>query len=245
MSVPYLKQAQPGAPIGAQLVAALLGMGLAAADSAHVAELKEEAAIMNEALRAHEASRMRQTTSMLDRKYASAERELLDAVKVAAAISVAQDDMDKLAYLLERQGMDKEAIGAILGGLARGAGAALKGLGGAASAAARLKIPGTPAAPPLLQRAGAWVGRQGAAAQKAGTRLSSVAPSAATPAAGGKPFLSAATKGKLLAGGALAGVGYTGMKGMQAARDYMMAPTGAYHGAPIQHEVNQFGYAQY
>lgn len=242
------------APIAAQLAAAILGTGLMAADSAHTAELEEEAAMMTAAIREHEAQKMQQTTGALDYKYASAEREVGYAIKIAAAITAAQDDMQKLAWLLERQGMDKEAIGALIGGLARGAGAALKGLGGAAQAAGRLQIPGTPPAPQMIQRAGAWVGRQAQSMQGAGSRLMAAAPkaapataaAAAAPVAGaGKPLMSMATKGKLMAGGALAGVGYMGMKGMQATRDYMMQPTGAYHGAPVQQNVNQYGYPQY
>lgn len=242
------------APIAVQLAAAILGTGLMAADSEHVEELRSEADAMNQALRVHEAEKMRQTTRSLDSKYASAEAETLRLVKIAAAMTVAGDDLEKLAHLLELQGMDKEAIGALIGGLARGAGAALRGLGGAASAAARLKVPGTPAAPAALQRAGNWVGQQGQAMQNAGTRLGALgakaapAAAAAAPAAQGaaksKPLIGWGTKGKLLAAGGLAGAGYVGMKGMQAARDYMMAPSG-HAGAPIQHDVNQFGYPQY
>lgn len=235
-------------PIAAQLAAALLGTGMMASDQRHTAELELEGELMTEALRELEDRKMRQTIGALDQKYASAEREIGLAIKVAAAVTVARGDREKLAFLLERQGMDKEAIGQILGGLARAGGAALKGIGGAASAAGRLRIPGTPEAPKLLQRAGAWVGRQGEAAQGAGARLMAAAPkavpAAAAAAGASKPLFSAATKGKMLAGGALLGAGYVGMKGMQAARDFMMAPSG-HHGAPIQQNVNEYGYPQY
>jgi uncharacterized membrane protein YebE (DUF533 family) len=148
--------------------------------------------------------------------------------------------------------MDKEAIGQLLGGLARAGGAALKGIGGAASAAARLQIPGTPAAPQLLQRAGSAVGRAGQAAQSTGSRLMATgakaapaAAAAAPAAAAGKSLFSAATKGKLLAGGALAGAGYLGYKGLQATRDFMMAPSGHNHAPGPMNNVNEYGYPQY
>jgi hypothetical protein len=276
------KQANPGIPIAAQLAAAILGTSLMAADSEHVEEQQAEAEAMNEAIRYHEAEKMRQTTGMLDRKYASAEAQASHAIKIAAAMTMAGPDLEKLAHLLELQGMDKEAIGALIGGLARGAGAALKGIGGAAQAAGRLQMPTTgtqrlmsaagtaaPKAPGMfagntarmlhaggetaakgpgtLQRAGGWLQGKGQQLQAAGARpAAAAAPAAqaAAPAAKGKPLLSMATKGKLMAGGALAGAGYVGYKGMQTARDYMMAPS-QHTTAPVMQNVNQFGYPQY
>ena len=269
------------APIAAQLAAAILGVSLMAADSEHVEEQQAEAAAMTEAIRFHEAEKMRQTTGMLDRKYASAEAQASQAIKIAAAMTMAGPDREKLAHLLELQGMDKEAIGAFIGGLARGAGAALKGIGGAAQAAGRLQMPttgtqrlmsaaGTAApkapgmfagntarmlhaggetaakGPGMLQRAGGWLQGKGQQLGAAGARPAAApAAAAAAPAAAkGKPLLSMATKGKLMAGGAIAGAGYLGMKGMQGARDYMMAPT-QHTTAPVMHNVNQYGYPQY
>jgi hypothetical protein len=241
----------PATPIAAQLAAAILGTSLMAADQAHTSELDAEAAVMNQAMAELEARKMRQTIGSLDSKYASAEREAGRAIKIAAAMTVAQGDLEKLAWLLEAQGMDKEAVNAFLGGLARAGGAALKGIGGAVSAAGRLSIPHTPASPQLLQRAGSWVGRQAHAAEGAGARLMAAAPKAAPvaaaaplAAAASKPLISTGTKAKLLAGGALAGVGYMGLKGMQSARDFMMAPTG-HSEAPIMNNVNELGYPQY
>lgn len=234
-------------PIAAQLAAAILGTSLMAADQVHTSGLDEEAALMTQAMAELEARKMHQTISALDSKYASAEREVGYAVKIAAAMTAAQGDLEKLAGLLEAQGMDKEAVNAFLGGLARAGGAALKGIGGAASAAGRLKIPGTPEAPQLLQRAGAWVGRQAHAMEGTGSRLMAAAPKAAPVAAAAgasKPLISTGTKAKLLVGGTLAGAGYMGLKGMQAARDFMMAPTG-HSEAPIMNNVNEYGQASY
>lgn len=63
-----------------------------------------------------------------------------------------------------------------------------------------------------------------------------------------KPWLSGATKAKIGLGVAGAGLAYTGYKGLQAARDYMMVPSygggqyGAYGPRPAS-QVNQYGYA--
>jgi hypothetical protein len=273
--------------MAAKLVAALLGTGLLASDQEHTGELEREAELMTAAARELEERKMHQTIGALDQKYASAEREVGRAIKIAAAIAAAQGDQTKLASLLEQQGMDKEAIGEFLGPLAQRAGAAaLKGIGGAASAAGRLKMPttgtqrllaasggapapgrlagntakllhaggetaasvGVPQGPGVLQRAGGWLQGKGQALQQAASAgapaaAAKVAPAAAV-ASAGKPLISAGTKGKLLAGGALLGAGYVGMKGMQAARDFMMAPGGHSH-TPIQQNVNEYGYPQY
>lgn len=255
-------------PGAARLIAALLGTGLLASDQAHTAELEREAALMTEAMRELEEQKMRQTIGALDQKYAAAEREIGRAVKIAAAIAA--------------QRMDKEAFD-VLGPLARAGGAALKGIGGAASAAGRLKMPttgtqrllaasggaapgrlagntakflhaggetaasvGATKGPGVLQRAGGWLQRQGEGLDFRG-RMAQAAPAAkAAPAAAGAgtSLMSAATKGKLLAGGALLGAGYVGMKGLQSARDFMMAPS-EHHGAPVMQNVNQYGYPQY
>ena len=102
--------------------------------------------------------------------------------------------------------------------------------------------------PGVLQRTGGWLQGKGQALQQAGSAkapaaaIQAAAPAAAPAAAGAsKPLLN---RGKLLAGGALAGAGYVGFKGMQTARDYMMAPS--HHAtAPIMQNVNEFGYPQY
>jgi hypothetical protein len=103
---------------------------------------------------------------------------------------------------------------------------------------------------------GALLGRLGRMLPTTGTsRLlaaQKAAPAAATPAAteGGRKLFG--WKSKLLGAAALGGTGYMGFKGMQAARDYMMMPTG-YGGVggrwgarpPLQHRVSQYGYPVY
>ena len=135
------KQAET--PLAAQLLAALLGLNLMGSDHQHVAEQEAEAEAMTQRARELEARKMDQTISALSPKMASAGATVGTLVKIAAAVTVANGDQEKLAYLLEQQGMSKEAIGAILGGLARAGGAVLKSIGGAASAAGRLKLPTT------------------------------------------------------------------------------------------------------
>lgn len=243
-------------PGAARLIAALLGTGLLASDQAHTAELEREAALMTEAARELEERKMRQTIGALDQKYASAEREVGRAVKIAAAITASRMGSAELLTLLGQQGMDKEALD-VLAPLARAGGSVLKGIGGAASAAGRLGRQLQQGPGPLM-RAGGWLSGKGHALSAAGAKaapalkatenvLQEAAPAAAAAApaaAKAKPLMSMGTKGKLLAGGALLGTGYVGMKGMQAARDFMMAPS-EHHGAPVMQNVNQYGYPQY
>jgi hypothetical protein len=193
---------------------------------------------------------MEQTISALDPKMAAAMDLLDDVVKTAAVASI--------------EGMDKEAFGELLGALgrvgARAGGALLKGMGGAAQAAGRLKLPttgtqrlvsaaqgqglGLTKATGALGNAAGWLSRQGTALSEAGAKAP-IKPAIA--AAAGAPLIGMGTKAKLLGGGALLGAGYLGMKGLQAGRDYMMTPSASYgeHGAPIMHDVNQYGQAQY
>lgn len=220
---------------------------------------------------------MQQTIDALStRKMASAERSVDLAVKVAAAMVVTGGDPEKLAALLEADGMDKEALGAILGGLARAGGAALRGLGSGVSAAGRMRMPTTgtqrlmaasntapkapgmfagntqrmlhaggeavPQGPGMLQRAGGWL-------QQKGQQVAAAAPTAqpkpaAQPAS--RPLIGAGTKLKMLGGAAALGTGYVGYKGLQTARDYMMAPPHhSSYGTPMAHDVNQYGYPQF
>jgi hypothetical protein len=255
------KQANP--VVAAKLIAAMLGSGLMMADSAHVQELQEEAAVLNEMSRMYEARKMQQTIDSLStQKFASAEWHALRAVKVAAAVTAAGGDFDKLAALLEAEGMDKEALGALIGGLARLGGAALKGLGGGAKALGAAKLPSlggsgvgafqkawqgaAPAAQATqgyLQRAGGWL--QGHGASLAAKGQASVA-AAAPAAAASKPLLGMGTKAKLVGAGALAGAGYLGYKGLQAGRDYMLAPPRhSIYGTPVANNINQYGVPQY
>lgn len=181
-------------PIAAQLATALLGVNLMVSDQTHAAVQVAEAEMMNAISRELEARKMEQTISA----FKTAEAVAGAMVKAAAATAVAT--------------MDKEAFGALLGGLARAGGAIRKGIGGAAQAAGRL-VP-----EPKLPVTGGM----------------------------GKSLLSTKTKAKLVGGAALAGAGYVGYKGLQAGRDYMMAP--AHHqtyGTPVANNVNEFGYAQY
>lgn len=247
-------------PLAAQLLAALLGLGLMNSDREHVQEREGEDEAATQLARLLEARKMEQTISGLDPKMASAGVTVGAIVKIAAAVTVADGDMEKLASLLEQQGMDKEAIGALLSGLARAGGAALKGIGGAASAAGRLAVPamgntakmlaagGEAAAksPGVLQRAGGWLSGQGSSLAAKGVQAAKAAPAAAAgAAAGGGSLLSGATKAKIVGGGALLGAGYLGMKGLQAGRDYMMQPTGEHHAPGPPNNVNGYGYPQY
>jgi hypothetical protein len=247
----------PGLPIAAQLVAAVLGTGLLAADQAHASRHQAEAEELNAIAREVEARKMDQTTRALERKRAAAEEASGWAVKIAAAVTVADGDMDKLAVLLERQGMDKEAIGAFVGGLMRAGGAALGGLGKGVAATGRAATTGTQrlmqaagGAQPAVQRAGGWLQSQGSAIAARGAQKAAPAAAAANPGvarAASKPLISPMTKAKVLGGGALLGAGYVGMKGLQAGRDYMMQPSGGYvgHGPPIMNNVGSAGYPVY
>lgn len=245
MTMDQTKQADD--TLGAQLLATLLGYGLMGADRQHVAEQEAEAEVLSQLARELEARKMEQTISGLSPKMASAAETVWRMVKVAAAVNAAGGDQEKLALCLEQEGLDKEAFGALIGGLARAGGAALKGIGGAASAAGRLlpqtatqrflQAGGEAIGPNVAQRAGGWLQGQGASLAQKGMQLAK-APAAA-------PLLSAATKAKMIGGGALLGAGYLGMKGMQAARDYMMQPTGSHQGPAVMHDVNQYGYPQY
>jgi len=220
----------PGMPIAAQLAAAILGTSLMASDQMHVSQLQEEAAMMTEAMRELEARKMSQTTGALNPKYASAEREISHAVKIAAAITTARGDHELLSYLLEQQGIDKEA--GFIGGMARAVVPGIKRLGGAIAGGARA----------AGQSVAGAAGRLMPSAAKA-------APAAAAPvataAAKSKPLISMGTKAKIIGGGAILGAGYTGMKVLQTARDYMMMPGGGHQGPPVMNNVNQYGYAQY
>lgn len=76
------------------------------------------------------------------------------------------------------------------------------------------------------------------------------APAASAAPGGGVNWRGMRNKALLYGGGtaALAGTGYAGYKGLQAAKDYMMAPTytsqawGGYGMAPQDGDLNQFGY---
>lgn len=170
------KQANP--PIAAQLAMAILGVSLLQSNQQNVEDHQAEAMAMNETFRELEARKMDQTTSAL--KHAAA--QLGPALRAAA--------------MEASTGMDKESMGALIGGLAS---AAKQRIGGAAQAAGRLM-----------------------------------------------PRFS--TKQKLIGGAALAGTAYAGYKGMQAVQNYGMAPPheGTWgKGAPIAHNVNEFGYPQH
>ena len=63
-----------------------------------------------------------------------------------------------------------------------------------------------------------------------------------------KPLIGTGTKLKMLGGAGLLGAGYVGMKGLEATRDYMMMPSGSFghtYGAPLQHNVSEYGYPMY
>jgi hypothetical protein len=226
-----------------------------AADRADQQEVLQEAEMMTQASREYEARKMDQTISALNPKMAAAQVIVGDMLKVAAIVVTADGDAEKMAYLLDLHGIDKESGigGQLLGGLARAGGAALKGLGGAASAAGRLLPAAESAATkaPLLQRASGWLNAKGANMAQKGVAMAAAGPAAvaAAPAAaaanGGKPLLSGMTKAKLLGGGAVLGAGYLGMKGLQAGRDYMLQPSGTHEGPPIQNNVGREGYPVY
>lgn len=105
---------QADAPMGAKLTAALLGLGLMQSDAHHRSQVEAEAEMMNEAIREMEDRKMRQTIESLSgRKLASAEREMLQLVKSAAAIAMGKE-----------AGMGGAALDAgksLLGGVAAGA----------------------------------------------------------------------------------------------------------------------------
>lgn len=109
---------QANLPIAAQLAGAILGVSLLESDREHVAEREAEAEMMNHAFRVLEARKMSQTINALK----TAEAVIGEVVKTAAAAA---------------SGMDKLALGGIIGGLSRLG----KSLGGAAPAAARLQSP--------------------------------------------------------------------------------------------------------
>lgn len=212
-------------PATAKMVASMLGFGVMMADSRHQARLKQEAELMNQALRELEARKMEQTIGNLDgRKMASAELALRHVVKAAAV----------------EAGMDKEAIGALLAGGARLLG---KGLSGAGKAVGKLPTTGTAR---LRQAAG---GAQGAGQRASGWLQSAGQTLQGTQAAAKpKPLIGLGTKAKLLGGAAMLGGGYATMKGLQTARDYMMMPSRTQNwgtGAPLHHNVSQYGYATY
>ena len=71
-----------------------------------------------------------------------------------------------------------------------------------------------------------------------------VAATAAATAAKSTPFLSSATKAKLLGGAAVAGTGYAGYKGVvKPSIDYMSTPSAAHHEGYMRNNVNEYGYS--
>lgn len=115
------KEAQ--VPIAAQLAAAILGVGVLENDRQHVAQLEEEAELMNEELRGLEARKMDQTISAL--KHAEVELGLV--VKAAAM---------EAALLMNKMSA---------GGLGLVGAAVRRSIGGAAQAAGRLMPAGSKA----------------------------------------------------------------------------------------------------
>lgn len=221
-----LKEANKKVPASAQVAAALLFLGAYAADRAHRKRLMEEAMMMNQMARLMESRRMQSTIDALG-----------GPVDLREKRSSAELSAVEIGHLIAQ--MEKEAgIGAALGGLAR---LGARGLGrGMSAVGKRMPLTGTArmqaaqGAPGLGQRLQAW-----------GARTPVAAPAAE---AGKKSLLG--WKGKALGLGAIGAVGYGGFKGLQAARDYMMKPTG-YGGPrwgarpPLMTRVSPYGYPMY
>lgn len=237
----------------AQIAAPLLGIGLMAHDLKHQSNLVAEAERMNESARYFEAKKMEDTISSLGGVMPKqAELEQVGVTLAKFACVDTKTLLEKVAAGNALSGMEKEAIGALLGRLGAGAGKMLSQGGGAltraggrlqqAGQAVSKKVPGGAVRP----------SQGGLGAKPAGGPYRTAAkPSAgqlAPAAASGKeqPLLGGMTKAKLLGTAGLLGAGYAGYKGLQAVRDYMMVPTGARqqwgYGAPLRHNVTAYGY---
>lgn len=221
--------------------APLLGMGLMQHDADHQTSLEAEAARMNEAARYFEAKKMEGTISALGggvEKRAEAAGELM-----AKFAHVDVDElMEKFAAGDDLTEMEKEAIGALLGRLATGAGRAIRSAGKSTGRVGQKLQAGT------LQKPATGSVVSPSAASKGPYRTPAAKPAAASTAAAAKPkpLVGGMTKAKLLGAAGIGAAGYAGYKGLQAVRDYMMVPTGQGvrwgHQAPLRHNVSPYGY---
>ena len=209
------------------LLLKLLGPVGTAALMSHGANNQErqvqEAQILNEMLRAVEARRQKGVVEGLSGKSPAlstsgqAAQQLNQMREYRRMMSL----MDKRASVVD---MDKEAFGALAAGagtLLGNEGTQLRGLAPKMKGATKAvgpKVPGTGATQGIAQASQATKSK--------------------------KPLVG--LKGKLLMGGAAAGAGMAGYKGLGAAKDYMMQPTyqsNAWGGSgTLKGGVNQYGY---
>lgn len=250
----------------------LMGTGQLLADQHHSANEERRQQGLERLARQIEAERMRPTRQGLrpaggiapdstDFKTLGSLQDLDPRIPMALGF-------DKGAEAVARQ-LVKEALGlggiagAAGGGVIRGVGAVMTGAGqaaqqvgqglaqgfGATGRLARAAGPEMMAGlkPGLSNRMGGAVGavggaleRGGAATQQTGHGIMNAALAPAPAAA--KPLLSFGTKAKILGGAAALGAGYTAMKGLGAARDYMSTPAGNHGSGYLRSDVNQYGY---
>lgn len=257
----WLEKSGQVSPGMLRTLAATAFMGVSALDKRHRQRLLAEAEAMNQEFRMAESQRMAPVKNSLMGKTGSAE------VADRAGRRLAHQELDKVSEvekeaifrMLLQKGLGMVGKGLSAGGkqLGGGLGRTLRSQGAAARSAALGH--GVPAPMGLSQgaRQGFTSGLSKAtsspwAAQAAkGAPAAAPAAAAATAASGAKskPFklLGTGTKLKLLGAGAIGLAGYTGMKGLQSARDYMMTPAGhgsrwgAFGPAPPA-GVNEYGY---
>ncbi len=226
-----------GLSLPLKLLGAAGTAALMSSDSKHRESQAREAQLLNQMFQQLEAQRQEDTKAALSGKgrMLSPQGQASQQLNSMGAYRDMMSLMDKrgsatLAYAAAQavDGMDKEAIGALFGGLAQSAGKALgqvvtkaKGTAGALKGAPKAVAPKVPGVG----------GTQGVA-------------QAAQAAKAKKPLIGWKTKA-VVGAGAL-GTAYTGYKGMQAARDYMMAPTYTSNawggGGMLRGGVNQYGY---
>ena len=225
--------------LGVAGTAALVG-----ADSKHRERQLQEAAVLNQLFRELEAEKQRGTQDALSGKGSAlspqgqAAQQLNSMQSYHGMLSLMDKGGSALSGLAIEalEGMDKEAIGALLGGVAKGMGKMLGGAGAKAPGVVG-KLKGAPRA--VGPKAAGLPGTQGVAQAAQASRGPGVL-------AGAKKAVTPGWKSKALVGGAALGAAYTGYKGLQTARDYMMQPTYASNNwggtGTLRGPVNQYGY---
>ena len=221
------------------MVARALGVAgsalLMRGDAQHRTRQLQEASVLNQMFRELEARKQR---SIQD-SFSGRGQTLSPQGQAAQQLNSMQAYQGMMSLMNKRGsvgGMDKEAFGALLGGLAKGFG---KMLGGAGTKAPGVvsKLKGTPKA--MAPRGVSLPGTQGVAQAAQAAKPPGVLASA-------KKAVTPGWKTKALVGGAALGTAYTGAKGMQAARDYMMQPTYASNNwggtGMLRGPVNEYGY---
>jgi hypothetical protein len=202
-----------------RLIAAVLGQQ---AEAAHDDRVVREAEAMNELLRQHEAIRMAQAK---------------EGFKGAAMMANMAEAAQAVGELLAKEGAWP------LGGTGRLVNAARQAGVGPPSLLSRIGAAVSPNA-----RLGQAIKAEGLTA--AVPRPAAPVPTPTIPKPGKSPFsIGMGTKAKVLGSAALLGAGYAGYKGLQAAKDYMMMPSGSsmnwgQGGPQPMSGVNQYGYPQ-